>query len=569
MPAPEGMLTSVESGLLQARTVDSTIMGFIYLPEAPMIVAARPVLYSTGEGPVGGTFVMGAWFDEAYVADLADKTELSVTAFDPFDRNLPGDIQSAIAALAGDQDTVIQPLDRDTIAGYSLIRDLEGEPAAVLRVALPRSIHAQGLRTVRYITLFLTVVGTITSLASVALIDRHVLTRLLRLMSEVKDIAGRSDPSLRVTTHGRDELSILAAEINQMLRALEQSQSDLARSEAQNRAILQAIPDTMIRVHQDGTILSFAVPDGGTLPLHSSDFVGKKLPELMAALAPLMSEETGQRVLSLMPRALENGHAQIGFQLEAGGRQDYEARVVPSGDNEVLAIIRDVTDRNLAEEAERRGLLLKEIHHRVKNNLQVIASLLNLQARRIGDPQTVIMLRDTRDRVRSMGLIHEKLYQSQDLVGINFDEYVHELVTSLFKSQGTHDGLVRPRVAIDKCFLNMETAIPCGLIINELVSNALKHAFPAGQGGEITVEMHTVPDDKFVLTVRDNGVGLPPSVDPFQTLSLGLQLVTTLTQQLDGTIEVVQNNGATFRITFAQQGVIKARQNGNVEHTDR
>jgi two-component sensor histidine kinase/HAMP domain-containing protein len=220
------------------------------------------------------------------------------------------------------------------------------------------------------------------------------------------------------------------------------------------------------------------------------------------------------------------------------------------------SLINEVARRKQAEEQIRTSLkekevLLKEIHHRVKNNMQVVSSLLNLQSRYIKDEEAQQLFRESQDRVRSMALIHEKLYQSGDLSKIDFGEYIQNLVDYLFRSYGVNSNNIVFKKSVNGMLLGIHTAIPCGLIINELVSNSLKHAFPGNRHGEIRLDLHQ-NDDRFELVVSDDGIGFPKDVDFRNTESLGLQLVNSLTNQLDGTIEMEDGDGASFRIVFAE-----------------
>jgi two-component sensor histidine kinase len=220
------------------------------------------------------------------------------------------------------------------------------------------------------------------------------------------------------------------------------------------------------------------------------------------------------------------------------------------------SIARDVTDRVYAEKQlksslEEKEMLLKEVHHRVKNNMQVISSLLNLQSDSIKDPQVFEIFKESRNRVKSMAVIHEKLYKSVDFKHIDFGEYIRNLAADLFKSYRSKPGDIQLKINVENVMLGIDTAIPCGLIINELVSNALKHAFPEGRKGEINIELFR-NGDKFTLVVGDDGVGFPKDLDFRQTESLGLMLVRTLTQQLGGTIELSRNLGTEFKIIFSE-----------------
>ncbi len=218
-------------------------------------------------------------------------------------------------------------------------------------------------------------------------------------------------------------------------------------------------------------------------------------------------------------------------------------------------IQRDITERKRAEEKIRASLkekevLLKEIHHRVKNNLQIVSSLLYLQAMRTEHPGAVSALSESRNRIRSMALIHERLYQSPNLASVDMAEYTRNLVSDLKHSYKTEQSFVRLKLHTDDIPLGINEAIPCGLIINELVSNALKHAFPMGRDGEITISLHRDGANRATLTVSDNGIGFPEHVDFRKSPSLGLTLINSLVEQLDGTIELNRRGGTAFTITF-------------------
>ena len=209
-------------------------------------------------------------------------------------------------------------------------------------------------------------------------------------------------------------------------------------------------------------------------------------------------------------------------------------------------------EERIAASLREKEVLLKEIHHRVKNNLQVISSLLKLQASYIKDNQALDMFKDSQNRIRSMALVHEKLYQSQDLARIDFSEYVQSLVKELFRSYRIGRNTIALQIEIDDISLNIDTAIPCGLLINELVSNALKHAFKHQPKGQIKVQLQPGQNKQLCLTVSDNGVGFPHDLDFRNTESLGLQLVCTLTEQLEGTVEMNCDRGTTFNIIFQE-----------------
>ncbi|MBC7185646.1 MAG: PAS domain S-box protein [Calditrichaeota bacterium] len=228
-----------------------------------------------------------------------------------------------------------------------------------------------------------------------------------------------------------------------------------------------------------------------------------------------------------------------------------EKRILQFVSNQAaMAIERKRSSEQLKASLREKEVLLKEIHHRVKNNMQVISSMLNLQSGCVANPEVEAVLRDSQNRVRSMALIHEKLYQSRDLSRIDFSDYIRKLTDDLFRSYSVNPERITLTTHAEEVSLGIDAAIPCGLIINELVSNCLKHAFPDGRSGEVQVSL-LPKNGMYELRVKDNGVGFPKDLDFRNTDSLGLQLVTTLTEQLDGTIELNCNGeGTEFRILF-------------------
>jgi PAS domain S-box-containing protein len=239
-------------------------------------------------------------------------------------------------------------------------------------------------------------------------------------------------------------------------------------------------------------------------------------------------------------------------------KEELEARVAERTAtlNQTIIELQNAEEYILASLREKE-VLLQEIHHRVKNNLGIVSSLLQMQIRRTQDPQTTIILQDSQNRIASIAMVHEKLYRSKDLSKIDCAQYIQDLTVYLFDSYNISSDQITLTVHVENGQLDTETVIPCGLIINELVSNALKHAFPNNQQGKIRVELAPVIESVgatsqplFTLTIQDNGIGLPQDLDIKQTKTLGLTLVQGLVKQIGGTIEINRQQGTEFKITF-------------------
>jgi PAS domain S-box-containing protein len=226
--------------------------------------------------------------------------------------------------------------------------------------------------------------------------------------------------------------------------------------------------------------------------------------------------------------------------------------------NYFVAVFDDITDRKqhereLEESIKEKEVLLKEVHHRVKNNMQVISSILNLQSSYIDDETALSILRESQDRIKSMSFVHESLYQSKTLSEVNFSEYIKNIASNLFHSYGRPEGGIALQFELEELFLNLDTSIPCGLIINEVVSNSLKYAFEGKEKGIIKIEFSKLSDGKLKLIIGDDGIGLPSNFDIENAETLGLQLVTTLVTQVSGELEIKTNKGTQFSIVFKEQ----------------
>jgi two-component sensor histidine kinase len=233
--------------------------------------------------------------------------------------------------------------------------------------------------------------------------------------------------------------------------------------------------------------------------------------------------------------------------------------VIPGHERDWTRVVVSIFDLTAHKEAEafartalhEKEVLLKEVHHRVKNNLQVISSLLSLQAHRHDDPRLRAAFADSKARVQSIALVHERLYRARDLSRVNLDEYLHTLVEGLAMAHDAERRGIHARVEASRTRVPVDIAIPAGLVVNELVMNSLKYAFPDGRSGAISVTVRPPSPGMVELTVSDDGVGLPPDVDPRHSKTLGLDLVFTFAQQLGAEIEVSRDGGTRFTLVFS------------------
>ncbi len=307
---------------------------------------------------------------------------------------------------------------------------------------------------------------------------------------------------------------------------------DIRNLKKNTELFLNFNPDYTILVALNGNILDVNDAAADFMGLTKDYLIGKKFGDI-----ELFPEEDVRLHMGKFSQALKGQEVepyQYPIIDKNGVRRWAEAKVVPlklnDDINSILVIATDITDRKnatdkLKSSLKEKEVLINEIHHRVKNNMQIISSLLNLQKQHVIDDEGAVdVLKESQNRIRAMAMIQEKLYQSDDFSHIKFYEYIESVVSDLFYSHNIHKDQVKLKVKVEDICLNMETGIPCGLIISELVSNSLKHAFPDGRKGEVCISLK-FSGDEYKLIVSDNGIGLPENIDYKNTDSLGLQLV--------------------------------------------
>jgi two-component sensor histidine kinase/CheY-like chemotaxis protein len=342
--------------------------------------------------------------------------------------------------------------------------------------------------------------------------------------------------------------------IRNLQKSLEEKNLKLEQSIRLNELLIDSIPHPAMLIRRDRVIIAAnrsARQSGAVLggycwrDFHHSNYI----PE--AHNIPPGGTEC---IFCRADEAFEKDEAVNAPEVEVFGKK-WDIWWIPIEKDIYLHYAIDITGTKQVEEQLRtalaeKGVLLKEIHHRVKNNLQLIKSLLNLQSRRINNEETSAVLKEVKNRVNSIALIHEKLYQAADLTGIDFSGYIRTLIQHLHNSYPDRVSSIRLNSGKEKVFLEVGKAIPCALIINELITNAIKYAFPKEQKGEITVVLKITAGKQIFMSVADDGAGLPDSVDIHNPPGLGMQIVNALVNQLRGTLAVARDSGTKFTILF-------------------
>ncbi len=343
------------------------------------------------------------------------------------------------------------------------------------------------------------------------------------------------------------------------VRERKKTEDALKKSEIKYRTIFENVQDVFYQTDKNGNIIEISPSIERYSGYKSSELRGKSVETVY------LNHEDRKDLL----KALAVNGEVVDYELLLKTKDDNilyvstNAHFLYDSSNNPVGIegsLRDISERKNIEIELKKSLiekemLLKEIHHRVKNNLMIISSLLNIQSRYIKDQESKEIFKESQNRAKSMALIHERLYQSTDLKRIDFGDYINSLSSELFQTYVADPSLIDLKINVEYIYLDINTAIPLGLIVNELITNSLKHAFPRGMIGEIVVDFHKVKDH-YEFIVKDNGIGFPDTIDYKNTESMGMQMVISLTEQIDGEIELHKEIGTTFKITFNETKII-------------
>jgi PAS domain S-box-containing protein len=335
--------------------------------------------------------------------------------------------------------------------------------------------------------------------------------------------------------------------------------SALAKSEIRFQQVVESAPNAMVMIRANGLIEMVNTQAELVFGYSRKELLGQPV-EMLVPVRFRKHHPALRGSFFGEPKSRPMGAGRDLFGLKKDGSEfPIEIGLNPIETEEgimVLSAIVDISDRK--QKADRieaalkeKDILLGEIHHRVKNNLHVIHSLLDLQSSKIQDRTALALLKESQNRIKSMSLIHQTLYQSKDFARVDFQSFLDSLISNLLSSYGVDRDRIAVSIGVVDVFVPLNAAIPCGLIVNELVTNALKHGFPDGRRGQIEITLAGQPNKRVRLSVSDDGVGIPKAQDLTNSATLGLQLVTLLSEQIGAEMTVHRANPTSFHLTFA------------------
>ncbi|MDI6643792.1 MAG: CHASE4 domain-containing protein [Methanobacteriaceae archaeon] len=555
LPSDFNRTLALDNPLININSTGNS--GIIITQYGPMIISSHPILRGSGSGPIQGTIIIGRFMDQSELNRLSVITNSSISLEEYNSPNLSTDFKAARSSISDNNPIYIQEAGPDSIAGYIVLNDVYGNPALILKTEIPRIIYQDYQRSVIYLMVSLVLLGLLFGLLNLYYLDKNLLNRLDKIVGGVETIGKTEDLSQRVYSEGADELADLGLSINEMLDSLEKSENNLKESEKRYRNIFENTGTSMVILDKNLDISLANNQFKKILNSFKVDLESKNWNDFITITE-------GDKIKDYHYKMLEGqklGKFPQTYELELKNRSgkmgDFLATFnnIP-GTKKILVSLIDISDRKKAENKIKESLkekeaLLREIHHRVKNNMQIISSLISLQSNEVSDEDMLKFYKETENRLHAMALVHENLYQSTDLSHIDLGGYLKNLVEDLIYSYGGSISTIQTDIEVPKIEVNLETAIPLGLIINELVSNSIKHAFP-DKKGIIKIKLDIDGDQNLNLMVGDNGIGLPEDKDIISIQKFGLKLVQALTSQLDGELTIEGKSGTCFHIKFKE-----------------
>ena len=569
-PVPEELLKMVEDGTLLTKSKDGNISGFILLDQDPMFIACHPILTTKYQGPVKGTLIFGRYFDSTLLDSFKEVTRSSLVMY-RVDRDMPSDFQEKLPTFSGHPGRpVVEPLSEDKIAGYFELNDTSGKPALIMRADFPRELYLHGEKTLNNMYFFLLLTGLMTGVGVKFVLDRLFISRLRGIDNFVTRVRSEKDLSKRLSLKDNDELYRLSREINGMLNEIDLAEHELKAQEREKKVLLDCLNELVFFVNPQLNIIWANKAALEYLQISLEKAAGVCLKATSGTSGPLSDYLQLEQIFV-------TGNKKSGeFTAKDGRTWFVQAIPVTEEDGKIIGVLemfRDITEKTKVEQLRK-----KEINHRIKNNLQIVSSLLDLQAEKFSDRKVIEAFKESESRILSMSLIHQELYESGKLDSLDFSSYLRKLITDLLKSYDTENGKIRVNLDVSSVSLGVDTAVSLGILINELFTNSFKYAFPAGAGGEINISLareksaeeaneNKAPgkilseslakireeNENYKLIFEDNGRGFPEGFDFRNSETLGLQLVNALVDQIDGSLDLEKGKGTKFIIKFKNE----------------
>jgi|GEM_PF-1868867 len=549
--------------LINPKNSSNPFKGILLLPSGTYLISSNPIT-----GSEGNNLILGRYLEIPKNGHLTKIPGLSLE-ITPFNNNdMVPIFHDVNRDFSYGSPVIIKPVENNTISGYSLLRDGEGRAVFQIKLSENPYVENKGQETLIYFIFSFLVTGIILGFIILMFLDKIVLSRINDLNNRVQEITESNDISRRLPVNGsNDEISGLSRGINSLLISLQHSWEEIQQSRKKYRNIFYNTGTAMISTEEDGIISLINSEFENLSGFKKGQVEGRKswedfFPEDIRKMKEYNKIRKSNE--NLVPKNYE-----ARFSDRNGNLKDvYLTVTTVPGTDQFLVSIMDIT--LLKQSLEEKDALLREVHHRVKNNMQIMISLLNMKARHTNDEDVKTVLMESQDRIKSMAMVHDGLYHSPDMTHINLGDYIYRLTAELYRTYNVDSNLIKLIVNVDSVSISIDTAVPCGLLLNELVSNSIKHAFDPGEKGEIRVDLsssddsYSFPENSYsssenelsppelTLIVGDDGRGLPEGFDISKSDTMGMKLIDALVTQLEAKIEFNNSPGACFKIRFKE-----------------
>ncbi len=566
-PVPVDFLKLIENGTVLTKSENDRISGIVLLDKNPMFISCHPILTTKNEGPVRGTVIFGRYFDSSLTNSLKVAAKYPLLTY-RVNKDMPSELKTKKEIFYDDPDAIIlERVDEKIISGYFELRDITGQPALIMRADFPRDLYFNGKTILTQTYLFLLLTGLVTGFGIKFLLDKIFVSRLVEIDNFVTRVRSEKNLSRRLFLKDNDELYRLSREINGMLNDIYLAEQELKSQEQEKKVLLDSMNEIVVFVNPELNILWANKTALECMKKTLRDVVGVNIKSIQDSNCPL-SEYTK------LEQLLTSGNKKS-WELTTKNETVWFIQAIPvlSEEGKIIGVLE--TCRDITEKVKADQMRKKEINHRIKNNLQIVSSLLDLQAEKFSDKKVVEAFKESESRILSMSLIHQELYESGKLDTIDFSSYLCKLVADLLKSYNSTVCEIKVNLDVSNIFLEVDTAVSLGIIINEMFTNSIKYAFPARTNGEIYISLvkeafkkesgenefssnlpsntslkYSQENVTYKLIYADNGIGIPEDLDFENPDTLGLQLINALVDQIEGHIELKKNNGTEFNIWF-------------------
>lgn len=550
---PESVIKNIlkcESLFIHRHETDGHA-GILSDPRGLMIISSEPILTSQKMGPIRGTLIVGRWLNQKLLDQIKQRIQLDINFYQTKEDSLSEKLLSIKNELKTEKSIHIHPKNNQIISGYTLLNDVIGDPALLMEVNSLREAIDQARKSMRYLIFTVLIIVIIITAIIWFMLEKRILLRLTSVVSDIRNISREGSASSRVNETGSDEIFVLANSVNNMLDYLEDLKQREWENEQNYRELFNGMKETVWIINMNGKLID--INDTASKEL------GYSKEELLSLGLTGIDENWEKDYIANQKKFFASGEIEIyntTFITKDGKDipvEIYSSLVKYHSDKAILCVARDITLRKRAEDKiksllDEKEMLLKETHHRIKNNMSIIKSLLSMQAKQQKNPESAKILLDAASRVQSMAVLYNSLYRSKTYNELNVKDFLPPLINEI-SSQFQIEKSVQIVIEIEDIILPAKILSTLAILINECITNSMKHAFHKTNNPQITVSLSKA-GELMVLRYSDNGCGIPDAVSLQTSDTFGMSLIMMLVSNINGRLSTENDHGLHLIIEF-------------------